>query len=243
VRSIACAAALAAVLVACAPRPSRVRVRPSSRDERNVAFLPFASSQVERFSDAQGQPCPRFAGHVHNNLLGWESSTPDDAACTHDTHYEGLPPGVLEMHWRSQIAEDGSYDLVTLGYSVGAWGRVVGRGAHYGDSWSRAKLVVEARSTHCEADWSLELALTKVSGPQTRQADFSGWVEIPELLLKSCKAREVVDVRLRLVGESNRGRIDVDWFGFSALADEEVNRIFGLRPRAEGAAARTPTSQ
>jgi len=241
VRSIACAAALAAILSACAQRPRRTIVRPASRDERNVAFLPFVSSAVDRFSDAQGRPCPRFAGHVHNNLLGWESPDAEDAACTHDTWADGLPPGVLEMHWRSEIAQDGSYDLVTLGYSVGAWGRVVGRGAHYGDSFSLAKLVVEARSPHCEASWSLELALAKVSGPQTRQADFSGWVEIPELLMKGCKAHDPVDVRLRLIGEANRGRIDVDWFGFSALADDEVNRIFGLRPRAEGA-ARSPTS-
>jgi hypothetical protein len=241
VRSIASAAAVAALLAACAQRTPRIQVRPASRDDRNVAFLSFASSQVERFSDPEGRSCRRFDGRVRENLLGWQSTSADDAACTHDTYSEGLPPGVLEMHWRSQIAEDGTYDLVTLGYSVGAWGRVVGRGAHYGDSWSRARLVVEARSAHCEASWSLELALAKVSGPQTRQADFSGWVEIPELLMKGCKAHEPVDVWLRLLGEANRGRIDVDWFGFSALADDEVNRIFGLRPRAEPA-ARSPSS-
>jgi hypothetical protein len=25
--------------------------------------------------------------------------------------------------------------------------------------------------------------------------------------------------------------VDVDWFGFSAVNDSEVNHIFGLRPR------------
>jgi hypothetical protein len=136
---------------------------------------------VERFSDGEGRPCPRFAGHVRDNLLGWEAQNPDDPACTHDTLYEGLRAGTLEMHWSATLPADGSYDLVALGYSVGAWGRVLSRGSYYGDYWTRAQVVIE--------------------------------------------------VRLRLVGEANRGKIDVDWFGFSALSDDEVHRIFGVRPR------------
>jgi hypothetical protein len=42
---------------------------------------------------------------------------------------------------------------------------------------------------------------------------------------------------LRLVGDVNRGKVDVDWFGFSAIQDDEVNRIFGIRPKPDVPAA------
>ena len=116
-------ASLVLVLLACGT-PRRVPIRPAARDDRGVSFLPFASSRVERFSDQEGRPCPELAGRVRNNLLGWESGNPDDPACTHDTLHEGTRAGLLEMRWRSELPQDGSYDLVTLGYSVGAWGRV-----------------------------------------------------------------------------------------------------------------------
>lgn len=223
--------ALAATMLSCAPRPRRALVRPAARDERGVTFLPFASSSVERFSDAEGRPCAKFAGHVRDNLLGWEGPSADDPACTHDTLYEGTRPGTLEMHWRATLPADGSYDLVALGYSIGAWGRVVSRGSYYGDYWARAQVVIEASSPHCAASWSADLAQAKVTGPQDRMAAFSGWLEIPDLAIRGCRANEPIDVRLRLVGEANRGKIDVDWFGFSAISDEEVHRIFGVRPR------------
>ncbi|MGZ6124082.1 MAG: hypothetical protein ACXWLR_03925 [Myxococcales bacterium] len=227
----ACLLALAAAAASCAPRPRRVAVRPAVRDERGVTFLPFASSSVERFSDADGQPCATFAGHVYDNLLGWEARNADDAACTHDTLYEGTRAGTLEMRWSATLPADGSYDLVALGYSVGAWGRVVSRGSYYGDYWARAQVVIEASSPHCAVSWSADLAQAKVTGPQDRMAAFSGWLEIPELAMRGCKANEPIDVRLRLVGEANRGKIEVDWFGFSAVSDDEVHRIFGVRPK------------
>jgi len=230
------------VLLACATA-RRVPIRPAARDDRGVSFLPFASSRVERFSDQEGQPCPAFEGRVRNNLLGWESGDPDDPACTHDTLHEGIRAGVLEMRWRSELPQDGSYDLVTLGYSVGAWGRVTSRGSYYGDYYARASVVVEASSPSCAARWSSDLALAQVTGLQDRVAAFSGWLEIPDIGIAGCKAHEPIEVKLRLVGDVNRGKVDVDWFGFSALEDDEVNRIFGIRPRPDAPAARGLTAQ
>ncbi len=230
-------AALVMVLLACATSARRVPIRPVARDERGVSFLPFASSRVERFSDQEGRPCPEVVGRVRNNLIGWESENPDDPACTHDTMFEGTRPGLLEMRWRSELPQDGSYDLVTLGYSVGAWGRVTTRGSYYGDYYARASVVVEASSPSCAAKWSSELALAQVNGWWHRIAAFSGWLEIPDIGISGCKAHEPIEVRLRLVGDVNRGKVDVDWFGFSAIQDDEVNRIFGIRPKPDVPAA------
>jgi len=237
---MACAS-LVLVLLACAT-PRRVPIRPAARDDRGVSFLPFASSRVERFSGQEGRPCPELAGRVRNNLLGWESGNPDDPACTHDTLHEGTRAGLLEMRWRSELPQDGSYDLVTLGYSVGAWGRVTSRGSYYGDYYARASVVVEASSPSCAARWSSDLALAQVTGLQDRIAAFSGWLEIPEIGISGCKAHEPIEVKLRLVGDVNRGKVDVDWFGFSALEDDEVNRIFGIRPKPDAPAARGLTA-
>jgi hypothetical protein len=218
--------------LACAQSVKHVRVRPPDRDEHGVSFLPFVSSAAERFAAANGNPCPAFSGRVTDNLIGWEAPTPEDAACTHDTLYDGLKPAVLELRWRAEPPADGTYDLVTLGYAVGAWGRVVTRGSHYGDYFAKAQVVIEARASHCSATWSKDLAEARVTGPIDRQAAFAGFVEIPELLMKDCRAGEPIDVRVQFVGTANRGRVDVDWFGFSASNDEEVNRIFGLRLRS-----------
>jgi hypothetical protein len=223
--------ALILCCLACALTPRRVQVRPATRDERGVSPLPYASSAAERFVAPDGAPCGGYGGHVKDNLIGWEAPNPDDSACSHDTLYDGLKPAVLELRWHAEVPADGSYDLVVLGYSVGAWGRVVSRGSHYGDYFARAEVVVDASSAHCTASWAKQLALAQVTGPADRQANFSGYVELPDLVVSNCRAHEPLDVRVRLVGEANRGRVDVDWFGFSAVNDAEVNHIFGLRPR------------
>jgi hypothetical protein len=36
--------------------------------------------------------------------------------------------------------------------------------------------------------------------------------------------------------------VDVEWFGFSALEDDEVNRIFGIRPKPGVPTARGMTA-
>jgi hypothetical protein len=216
---------------------------PGDRDERGISFLPFASSAVERFFDPAGRLCPRLDGRIRDNLIGWRSAN-NDPVCIHDTVDDGQKPAVLELRWRSEIPADGNYDLVTLGYSVGTYGTVLSRGAWLGDYVARAELHIDAQATHCSASRSFRLASASVNGPIYRGADYSGWTEIPSLILTGCKAHEPIEVRVRLVGESNRGRIEVDWFGIAAASDEEVNRIFGLRlrpelppPRAGGGAA------
>jgi len=225
------ALAMLALCAACAPTQRRMQVRPDVRDERGVSFLPFASSQAERFAAPDGAPCTGYGGHVKDNLIGWQAPTPEDSACSHDSLYDGVKPGVLELRWRSEVPADGNYQLVTLGYAVGAWGRVVSRGSHYGDYFAKAQVTIEARSAHCAATWAKQLALAQVTGPSDRQANFSGFVDIPDLAVSGCRAHEPIDVWLRFVGEANRGRVDVDWFGFSASNDGEVHRIFGLRAR------------
>jgi hypothetical protein len=222
--------ALILCCLGCAhPRP--MQVRPSIRDERGVSLLAYASSAAERFAAPDGAPCAGYGGHVKDNLIGWEAPNPDDAACSHDTFYDGIRPAVLELRWQVEVPADGNYDVVVLGYAVGAWGRVVCRGSHHGDYFAKAEVVIDATSAHCKASWAKQLAQAKVVGPSDRQTNFSGYVELPDLAMSDCRAHEPLEVRVRLVGESNRGRVDVDWFGFSAVSDGEVDHIFGLRPR------------
>lgn len=214
-----------------------MHLRPDGpRDERGISFLRFADSGVERFTDANGRLCPRLGGRVADSFLGWRSAD-NDPICIHDTADDGVKPGVLELRWRSEVPADGSYELVSLGYSVGTYGSVLSRGSWMGDFLAKAELRIEAEAAHCTASRSFPLATASVNGPLYRGADYSGWTELPTLLLAGCKAHEPIDVRVRLVGESNRGRIDVDWFGIAAANDDEVNRIFGLRPRAAAAAS------
>src|SRR4051812_16537574 len=220
-----------ALLAGCAETARRVRVRPVARDEKGVSPLPYDASVAERFVTPDGAPCLGYGGHVKDNLIGWEAPNPDDSACSHDTLYDGLKPAVLELRWRTEVPADGNYDLVALGYSVGAWGRVVSRGSHYGDYFAKAEVIIDARSAHCTAMWAKQLALAQVTGPADRQANFSRYLQLPDLQVTNCRAHEPLEVRLRLVGEANRGRVDVDWFGFSAVSDGEVNHIFGLRAR------------
>jgi len=224
------AAVILLVLLACA-KQRRIKLRPEGAlNDAGVTFMPFVASRVERFVAPDDRPCEDVDGRPRENFVGWQSPN-EDPACIHDTLYEGLRPGVLEFRWRSEIPDDGNYDLVTLEYSVGAWGRVVSRGSYYGDYFAKAQLTVNAKAPSCAGSWSLDLAKAAVTGPWSRVAAFNGWVTIPDLIVPGCRAREIIEVALRLQGESNRGKVEVDWFGFSAIKEEDVNRIFGLRLR------------
>ena len=211
-------------------------IRPAERDLTGVVFLPFSSSAVESFFDKDGKPCGRFTGQVKYGLAGWQNDT-DEPACDHDTFEDGLHPARLELSWSGTVPGDGAWDLIASGYSVGAWGRVQARGSYYGDFFAWAHLDVEAKSPHCHAEWSLVLGNTRVTGNWARMRDFTGWNEIPDLKLAGCKAGEPLTVRLAIDSDVNRGRIEIDAFGFSVITAGELDKIFGIKTASANAAA------
>ncbi len=221
--------ALLALALSCAgPRP--LRVRPvAARDLRDVVFLSFEAARVEGFFDAQGRSCPPFNGAILDFFAGWQSHDPDPI-CDHDTFADGAHAAALELRWHGVVPADGALELISGGYAVGAWGRAVARGSHYGDYFAWARVVLEVESPHCRGGWSSPVARAAVTGIFSRQAEFSGWSEIPDVPLPGCKRGDPLEVRLRLAGDANRGRIEVDAFGFSAVTADELNRIFGVRP-------------
>jgi hypothetical protein len=220
---------LLALLLCCANQ-RRVYVSPhGERDLSSVSFLVFVSSNVDGFFDAVGRPCTPFPGRVHDSFAGWWSNN-DGPACIHRTSDAGLQPAALELRWQGSVPADGSYDVLSGGYAVGTWGYVIARGSYYGDFWSWARVTVNVRSANCNGSWSLDLAKAAITGVETRAADFSGWVEIPDIRVSGCKAGDTLEVRVQLVGQSNRGDIAVDVFGFWAASDDDLNRMFGIRP-------------
>jgi hypothetical protein len=231
-RKLAAGGALALVLLvtfAACVRERRVRIRPDpSLDESSASFLRYASSSVEGFTDPDGKPCARFSGEIRNNLIGWQPED-DDGACNIDTMETGLRPAILELRWQAVIPNDGSYELVPAGYGLGAWGSALSRGSYHGDYFAQATLFIDAQAPSCSGSWALQLARAAVTGPWSRQANFSGWITIPAIVLSGCRGGDTVEARVRLVGETNRGAVNVDWFGFSAVADQDKNRIFALR--------------
>jgi hypothetical protein len=219
------------VLLACCARPHRVYVRPfqDARDLTGVSFLKYASSTVDGFFDRKGRPCTPFAGHVRDYFAGWWAAD-DDPICYHGTLESGLQPATLEMRWRGVIPADGNYDVLSAGYALGSWGTVMARGSYFGDFWAEARVDINVQSASCSGTWSSDLAIAALSLQGERSADFSGWMEIPDIRVSGCKAGEPLDVRVQLVGQSNRGHIAVDGFGFWAAKDEELNQIFGIKP-------------
>jgi hypothetical protein len=233
---------LVASLSACLS-PRRVHTRPNQPiDGEGVTFMRYASSGVQGFISPSGLSCGPISGQVRDNLIGWESREKEDFACIHDTLEDGLAPASLELHWRVVVPENGRYELLPGGYALGGWGGVVSRGSSIGDYVAKANVIVEAVSPSCIGSWSMELAKAQVTGPFVRVAPFSGWITLPKIDLRGCRGGEALDVRVRLVGESNRGKIYVDWFGFSAFAQDEIDKIFAIRPRSPEASqpARLP---
>lgn len=206
-----------------------------------MTLLRFASSEAARFRTPGGGACSPF-DRVREYLAGWQSSN-DDPACVHDSLEDGQLPGTLDLRFRVDIPRDGDYQLVPAGFALGALGVVVSRGAFYGEAVASATVEVEARAPSCAGSWSMELAAARVTGPWSRAAPFSGWLHVGEIPIKSCRAGETLEVHVRLVGATNRGSVLVDWFGFSAASDEDLNAMFGLRPLgAEGPKGWRPES-
>ena len=223
-----CASALCVLLLCCA-NPRKIYVHPvGERDLTGVSFLSFALSDVRSFFDPDGRPCKPFAGRVRESFAGWWAEG-NDPACIHDTLDSGMQPAALELRWRGTVPADGSYNVMSAGYAVGTWGTVLTRGSYYGDYWAWARVVVEVESAHCHGKWSLDLANAKITGLDKRAANFSGWAEIPDILVLNCRGGDTLDVRVQLVGQSNRGQVAVDGFGFWVTSDEELNRMFGIR--------------
>jgi hypothetical protein len=223
------------LLVGCSHKLIRIRP-PTERDLTGVVFLPYSSSSVESFFDKDGKLCPRYDGTVKQGFAGWQNDS-GDPACDHDTFEDGLHPARLELSWSGQVPEDGAYDLLASGYAIGAWGRVQARGSYYGDFFAWARLEVEAKSPSCHAEWSLILGKAGVTGNWARMRDFTGWNEVPDLKLAGCKAGDPLVVRVTINSDVNRGRIEIDAFGFSVVSAGELNRIFGIRRGSSGAAA------
>jgi hypothetical protein len=232
------ASALLLALLWCA-HPRKIHVHPvGDRDVRGVSFLSYAQSDVRGFFDPDGHPCPPFTGRIHESFAGWWADG-DDPACVHDTFDSGIDPASLDLRWRGTVPGDGSYNVLSAGYAVGTWGTAVARGSYHGDYYAIARVEVEVRSPHCRATWSLELAKAKITGLDSRAASFSGWAEIPDIYVDGCKAGDEIEVRVQLVGQANRGHVAVDGFGFWVTSNDELNRMFGMRP----AELRTPAQR
>jgi len=222
-----------ALLVGCA-KPRRIYVSPKDdRDLKGVSFLSYSSSRVQGFLDAKGRRCPPFGGRVRDAFAGWWTDD-DDPICSHETLEGGTQPAKLELRWSGTVPADGSYDVLSAGYALATFGQVIVRGSYFGDFWSRAQVVIDAESPHCRGNWSTELALAKMTGPYKRSAAFSGWVEIPDIRVVGCKEGDRLDVRVQLIAQSNRGAIDVETFGFWAQTNDELDRIFGIKPAPAG---------
>jgi hypothetical protein len=235
--------ALALAAVGCATAPTRVELPdrpPLPPDARPLAFVGGAATG---FSRPTGGPCQRPPVEPRRGLLGW-TTREDDWACRKDTLDEGLAPSSLELRFRGAIPADGRYQLLARGLTVDAWGRVVARGGALGDYVARARMEYLARTPSCTASHVLELARAQVTGPWERAAAFGGWIVLPDLVVEGCRANEVLEVRLRLVGEVNRGRVDVESFGVVASRPEELQEALALRliPEPDPTSTSSPTA-
>jgi hypothetical protein len=230
---------LAACTATCSHRSDITWLQPKQDEDRpKIPYLTFMGSNIVGFTDADGRSCRPFAGHqAARGMLGWKSDG-GDAACSHDTQYEGVGTATLELRWNGRIPSDGAYELNTFGYTVMTRGEVVCRGGWTLEAMAVANLVVEASSPHCSLFWSTPLATAMSFGPETRATPFTGYKEIPPLQLGNCKAGEVLDVRTRLIADANRGRIDVDSFGFQLMSDLDARQLFGLVLKDEVAQAK-----
>lgn len=165
-------------------------------------------------------------------LLGWQS--PDtEPICLHDSYDHGQQGASLELRFRGAIAADGTYQLLSRGLTANVYGRVRARGMPKVDVEASALLELTARAPSCSATHREPLARSVVDGPWVRTAHFDGWFVLPDLLLQGCRANEVLEVRLRLVGETTRGVIEVDAFGLVAGWGDDLHDSFALRRRAD----------
>jgi len=221
--------ALLPALLACAPqRTIRFADRPPLLS--GDAPLVYGGSGVTAFADRRGRPCPPSSGHAAHGVVGWQSPD-DDPLCVLDTVAGGPATPALELRWQVTVPESGDLDLLARRQAAGAWGAVEARGSYFGQYYAVAELVLEASAPSCRGVVTVPLARAEVTGPWNRPAVFAGWIELPDLALRGCVAGEVLELRLRLAGRVNRGRIEVDGFGAAAGSDVEAAKAFVLRRR------------
>lgn len=219
--------ALLLTLTACAvPRPAAA---PDRVLDPAVARLRFEGLGSRHFADPSGAPCSRVRVSPAASHLGWMSES-EDPACRYDTVDAKAEPGWLELAFSATVPDDGDYRLVQSRVRLTAAGRVEARSSAFCDYHASARAEVSAAAPSCQARWRGLLGRAQVSGGSERGQSFAGSVVLGEVALRGCRAGERLELRVRLLAESNRGSVDVDWFGFTLAEAGEAHAIFGLRP-------------
>lgn len=227
-RRLALAALLLSGLACAPPRLIRFADRPPTLD--GDVPLAYSGSGVTTFVDRRGRRCPPSSGRAEHAVIGWQSPD-DDPLCTFDTLVQGPGVAVLELRWQAAVPASGEVDLLARRQAVGAWGRVEARGTYFGQYLAAAEVELEASAPSCSGSARLLLGKGEVTGPWNRSAAFAGFLELPDIEMHGCVEGERLELRLRLVAHSNRGRVEVDGFGAAAGTDADVAKAFLLRPR------------
>jgi len=238
-RVLALAALLLSGLACAPPRLIRFADRPPTLD--GDVPLAYSGSGVTTFVDRRGRRCPPSSGRAEHAVVGWQSPD-DDPLCTFDTLVQGPGVAVLELRWQATVPASGEVDLLARRQAVGAWGRVEARGTYFGQYVAAAEVELEASAPSCGGSARLLLGKGEVTGPWNRAAGFAGFLELPDVAMRGCVEGERLELCLRLVARSNRGRVEVDGFGAAAGSDADVARAFLLRPRAASSAPPSPVA-
>jgi hypothetical protein len=200
-----------------------------AREQREAFYLPFDRALTTSFYGMDGKPC----GAAKASVLGWEAER-SDATCSHDTLYDGVHDAELTLRWAAVVPEDGDFEIETFDNGLRVWVDVVSRGGWTTDSIADVNVMLQARSEHCSLTWMEPVAHVASFGPEVRDTHYGGFKEVPPLRLVSCKAGDALEVRVGLIAKSNRGRIEVDSFGFRAATAYDANRVVGLVARKPG---------
>lgn len=223
-------ATLAATVLAVSCATAASRPHPFSATEQKEAFyLPFDRALVTSFFGIDGKPCAAAKA----NVLGWEAEK-SDATCSHDTLYDGVHDAELTLRFAGVVPKDGDFEIDTFDNGLRVWVDVATRGGWNSDSIADVNLVLQARSEHCSLTWMDSVAHVASFGPEVRDTHYGGSKEVPTLRLVQCKGGDALEVRIGLVAEATRGRIEVDSFGFRAATASDASRVVGLIARKPG---------
>ena len=221
---------LAFALLSCASTTTDL-TNPEYKEKDLATWLSFAGSRATSFTAADGTACAPVGRKF--TLLGWESDH-KEPACSHDTLYEGVKTATLDLAWKGEIPRNGDFDLSSFDNGMQLWVDVVGRGTWVGDSVADARVVIEARSSHCGFTWNDPVAHVATFGPETREAPYGGYRQLPPLRLFHCQQGDPIEVHVAFTAQVSRGRVDVDSFGFHAASVYEADHVLGLVYREPG---------